>query len=149
VPFVPRSFDIWTLERVSHLVEEMRPANLRLRAATFINRADARGQDNSEAAEMLRDNSSLEYCGVALGTRKAFANAAAEGLAVSELRNPDPKALEEMRALYAWVFSSTWTASREPLGDITDEHGTLWIGERKLPSDELYQAPQRLVEGGR
>jgi chromosome partitioning protein len=103
VPFVPRSFDMWTLERVYHLVEEMRQANLDLRSATFLNRGDARGQDNGEAAEML-DASELEYSGVILGTRKAFPNAAAAGLAVCELKQADPKAIKEIRALYEFVF---------------------------------------------
>ena len=40
VPFVPRSFDVWTLERVVKLLEEMRPANPALRAFAFLNRAD-------------------------------------------------------------------------------------------------------------
>jgi chromosome partitioning protein len=104
VPFVPRSFDLWTLEAVGELVEEMRPANPNLRAATFLNRADPRGPDNAEAAEILREIPALEFSGVSLGTRKAFANAAAEGLAVTELRHADEKALEEIWALYNWVF---------------------------------------------
>lgn len=40
VPFVPRSFDVWTLEKVSSLVGEMRTANPELRAYAFINRAE-------------------------------------------------------------------------------------------------------------
>lgn len=40
VPFVPRSFDVWTLEKVASLVEEMRAANPRLQAYVFLNRAD-------------------------------------------------------------------------------------------------------------
>src|SRR5215207_3913141 len=32
VPFVPRSFDVWTMEKVGHLVNEMRPATPSLRA---------------------------------------------------------------------------------------------------------------------
>lgn len=40
VPFVPRSFDVWTLEKVSALVGEMRTANPELRAYAFINRAE-------------------------------------------------------------------------------------------------------------
>src|SRR5437016_5543085 len=32
VPFVPRSFDVWTLEKVGALVDEMRSANPELRA---------------------------------------------------------------------------------------------------------------------
>ena len=48
VPFVPRSFDVWTLEKVSALVEEMLPANPKLKAYTFLNRADSRSQDNDD-----------------------------------------------------------------------------------------------------
>ena len=55
VPFVPRSFDVWTLERVVKLIEEMKPANPALRAFAFLNRADAGGNDNAEAAEYLKD----------------------------------------------------------------------------------------------
>ncbi len=104
VPFVPRSFDVWTLEKVSCLVEEMRQANPALKAYSFINRADPRGQDNEGAAVFLRDNAELIYLDFPLGNRKAFGNAAAEGLAVTELRAPDPKATEEMMALFRYIF---------------------------------------------
>ena len=60
VPFVPRSFDVWTLGKVGQLVEEMRAANPELRAYAFINRADPRGQDNADAAEVIRDTEALE-----------------------------------------------------------------------------------------
>ena len=84
VPFVPRSFDVWTLEKVGHLVNEMRPANPSLRAYTFLNRADPRGQDNEEAAQLLKETDALFFTGMSLGYRKAFSNAAAQGLAVTE-----------------------------------------------------------------
>jgi chromosome partitioning protein len=105
VPFVPRSFDVWTLERVSVLVDEMRTANPKLEAHTFLNRADSRGQDNDEAAEVLKDTISLKFSNLAIGTRKAFGNAAAAGLAVMELKPQDLKAAEEMMALYRYVFN--------------------------------------------
>jgi chromosome partitioning protein len=105
VPFVPRSFDVWTLERVSSLVDEMRTANPKLEAHTFLNRADSRGQDNDEAAEVLKDTTSLKFSNLTVGTRKAFGNAAAAGLAVTELRPQDPKASEEMMVLYRYVFN--------------------------------------------
>ena len=35
VPFVPRSFDLWTLEKVAELVEEMKTANPKLHAYTL------------------------------------------------------------------------------------------------------------------
>lgn len=113
VPFVPRSFDVWTLERVAALVEEMRTANPNLRARTFLNRADCRGQDNAAAADVLKETAALTFTGVAVATRKAFGNAAALGLAVTELRPEDQKATEEIAALYRYVFDIT---------EISEEH---------------------------
>jgi chromosome partitioning protein len=106
VPFIPRSFDIWKLERVAALVAEMQPANPKLKALTFINRGDPRGQDNGEAAEALKEVEGLQFIDVVVGTRKAFGNAAALGLAVAELKTPDPKATEEMLLLYKATFGS-------------------------------------------
>ena len=115
VPFVPRSFDVWTIERVAALVSEMQPANPKLRACTFINRADPRGQDNADAAEVLKEISTIEFIDVAIGSRKAFGNAAAEGLAVTELRSTDPKAVEEITMLYRYVFDASKTSIRNSL----------------------------------
>ena len=106
VPFVPRSFDVWTLEKVSSLVSEMQAANPDLQAYTFINRADPRGQDNDDAAEVLRETESLSFVETPLGARKAFSNAAAAGLAVIEIKPQDPKATEEMMMLYRYIFDT-------------------------------------------
>ena len=105
VPFIPRSFDVWTLEKVSELVSEMRVVNPDLRAWVFINRADPRGRDNDEAATVLRETEGLEFIPPRIGTRKAFGNAAAQGLAVSELRPKDDKAVQEMETLYRYLYS--------------------------------------------
>lgn len=104
VPFVPRSFDVWTLEKVARLVEEMRAANPRLQAYVFINRADPQGRDNDEAAELLREAGGLEYLDTPIGARKAFGNAASQGLAVTELKQQDPKATQEISALFRYLF---------------------------------------------
>ncbi len=112
VPFVPRSFDIWTLEKVGALINEMRPANPKLKALTFLNRADPRGQDNDDAAQVLRETDGLEYANIALGNRKAFSNAAGQGLAVTELRPGDPKAIDEVMMLYRYIFDITKTSQR-------------------------------------
>ena len=104
VPFVPRSFDVWTLEKVASLVEEMRAANPRLQAYVFLNRADPQGRDNDEAAELLREAGGLEFLDTPVGTRKAFGNAASQGLAVTELKQQDPKATQEMNALFGYLF---------------------------------------------
>ena len=104
VPFVPRSFDVWTLEKVGALVEEMRTANPRLHAFAFLNRADPRGQDNNDAGDILRESETLKFIDTPLGARKAFSNAAAQGLAVTELRPQDPRACEEITILCEYVF---------------------------------------------
>ena len=106
VPFVPRSFDVWTLEKVASLVEEMRAANPRLKGYVFLNRADPQGRDNDEAAELLREAGGLEYLDTPVGTRKAFGNAASQGLAVTELKQQDPKATQEMNALFGYLFDT-------------------------------------------
>jgi chromosome partitioning protein len=106
VPFVPRSFDVWTLEKVASLVEEVRAANPRLKAYVFLNRADPQGRDNDEAAELLREAVGLEYLDTPIGTRKAFGNAASQGLAVTELKQQDPKATQEINALFRSLFDT-------------------------------------------
>jgi chromosome partitioning protein len=116
VPFVPRSFDVWTLEKVGYLVNEMRPANPSLRAYTFLNRADPRGQDNEEAAQLLKETDALVFTGMALGYRKAFSNAAAQGLAVTELRPGDIKANEEVLMLHRYIFDISEISTSETVG---------------------------------
>lgn len=106
IPFVPRSFDIWTIERVAQLVEEMRTANPKLKACTFINRADSRGQDNQEASTLLKEMSALEFIDITVVGRKAFGNASSQGIGVVELKANDPKAIEEINTLYEYIFNS-------------------------------------------
>ena len=100
VPFVPRSFDVWTMEKVSELIAEMRMANPELAAFAFINRADPRGLDNADAEDVIREAPELALMPTRLGARKAFGNAAAQGLAVTELQPQDTKATDEIMALY-------------------------------------------------
>jgi chromosome partitioning protein len=121
VPFVPRSFDVWTLERISVLVDEMRTANPRLEAHTFLNRADPRGQDNDDAAEVLQDATSLRFSHVTVGNRKAFGNAAAAGLAVTELKYQDSKATSEIKALFKYIFDIKSRSSASESDSITCE----------------------------
>ena len=116
VPFLPRSFDVWTLEKMVALIEDMRSANPTLLAYAFLNRADPRGQDNAQAAEVLRETSALHFLQTPLGTRKAFGNAASHGRAVTELTPHDPKAVHEISTLFHHVFPvSQRSTLEEPL----------------------------------
>ena len=60
-----------------------------------MNRADPRGSDNSEAAAIASEINQLTYINVPWGNRKAFRNASAQGLAVTELKPKDGKAIAE------------------------------------------------------
>jgi chromosome partitioning protein len=106
VPFQPRSFDLWTLDKMVSLITEVSGYRERpLRSLGFLNFADPQGADNAEAAEALRGNPDLTYLDTPIGRRKAFPNAASAGLSVLELRPQDPKASSEIAALVAGVFT--------------------------------------------
>jgi chromosome partitioning protein len=105
IPFLPRSYDIWTLGKVRMLVEEAQGLNENLKAMCFLNRADPMGVDNDETKSILKDEKILEYVDAPMGSRKAFARAATQGLGIVELRPVDTKASEEMTRLCSIVFS--------------------------------------------
>ena len=106
IPFVPRSFDVWTIEPVAQMIMEARAFNPSLRAYAFINRADATGTENIEAAEYIQDTNELEFIDSPLGYRKVFGKAASQGLSVIEYKPTDPKAIAEVTALFDLVFAT-------------------------------------------
>ncbi|WP_139926230.1 AAA family ATPase [Hymenobacter sp. DG01] len=99
VPFAPRSLDIWTLRKVENLIAEVAPFNPGLCSLTFINKADARGTYKEEAAELLRGSEYLQFLETSVGNRISFANAAAAGLGVLEMKSTDDKATAEINEL--------------------------------------------------
>ena len=107
VPFAPRSLDIWTLRKVENLIAEVTPFNSRLRCLTFINKADARGTYKEEAGELLRGSTYLQFLDTAVGNRISFANAAAAGLGVLEMKPADEKAVAEINELCRCVQEAT------------------------------------------
>ena len=105
IPFLPRSFDVWTLEKVSKLIDEIKTINPNLQSYSLINRADAKGQDNNDAAGFLGETTTLNFINVILGARKSFGNAAATGLSVVELKPKDTKAVAEIETLFKYLFN--------------------------------------------
>ena len=106
IPVQPRSFDIWAVDQVADLVKEAREINSDLRALILLNAADAQGRDNEDAADALRELEGLELLPMIIGRRKAFPNAAAVGRSVIEQTPKDPKALEELYALAAALYTA-------------------------------------------
>ena len=106
LPFNPRSLDIWTIENVEKLLEDIRTINPQLRAVSFLNRADPIGSDNQDSREILAEVAGIEFSGITIVNRKAFGRAVSLGLCVTELNNPDRKAASEIAELYEYVFGS-------------------------------------------
>ncbi len=105
VPFVPRSFDLWTVEQLAALVAEVKTINDQLQPYVFINRADPAGEDNLEAADSLKEIEGITFLDTPLGSRKVFGNAASKGLAVTEFKPENEKAIKEIMTLFEFVFN--------------------------------------------
>ena len=101
IPFQPRSFDVWALDDMTALLAEAR-ATRDIRAFAFLAMADAKGNDNIEAAAATPKG--IEYLATPVGRRKAISDAAGRGRSVLEEGSRDPKATMEIRRLVDAVF---------------------------------------------
>jgi len=113
VPFAPRSLDIWTLRKVENLIAEVMPFNPSLCCLTFINKADARGTYKEEAGDLLRESTHLHFLDTSVGNRISFANAAAAGLGVLEMKPGDEKAILEINELSKQVQEQVTAGSQK------------------------------------
>lgn len=106
VPFQPRSYDVWALNDIAALVDEARSVRDGLRAVAILNCADSgeTSSDNADAAAAVADVPQFEYLATPIRRRKAFANAAGQGLSVLELKPSDKKASDELNALVNALF---------------------------------------------
>lgn len=104
IPIQPRTFDVWAMDQVCSLVEEVRAINECLHAFCVLNAADATGRDNDEAAEALRDYPDVRYLDSPVVRRKVFPNSAAQGKGVLEYTPKDQKALDEITTLITFVY---------------------------------------------
>lgn len=106
IPIQPSQFDIWTLGRMDDLVKTAQGFNADLRASVIISRASTNPSVNeaAEARTLLADFEHLRLADAVIRDRIAYRKAARDGLSVDELKPSDPKAIEEMRALFQEVF---------------------------------------------
>jgi len=108
VPFIASQFDVWGVETMDQLLEEVLALNPEMKPLAIINKADTNpaiklAADAAEVVEGLKNLRLLEH---RLGYRVAFRRSCAEGRAVGELDKRDPKATDEVRKLYEEVFSA-------------------------------------------
>jgi len=107
IPIQPSQFDIWTLDRMDELVRSAQGFNPGLRALVVISRVSTNPSvsESKDTQEILADFAHLALSGVVVRDRIAYRKAARDGFCVDELKPKDPKASEEIEALYAEVFS--------------------------------------------
>jgi chromosome partitioning protein len=103
LPFKPSSIDIWTLVPIKGILSEC--VNPTLVVYAVISQADPSGKDNQEAMEVLKEYTEIHTLKSPIGNRKAFRNAASEGLGVCEMHPIDKKACLEMESLYASIYA--------------------------------------------
>jgi chromosome partitioning protein len=97
-PFVPRSFDVWTVGQVCDVLKDAIVLNERLRPFAVLNRSDTRGRDPDAAEDAIRQHG-IEVLPCRIATRKAIAEASGMGLAVHELRPRNLEAIAELAQL--------------------------------------------------
>lgn len=105
IPLAPRSFDMWTIDLISRLIEEIAVINPALQAFSFLNRADVRGHENTTAQEILSEKDNITMLPVVISNRKAFSDACALGKAVVENVKKNQKASLEIEKLIKFVLN--------------------------------------------
>jgi chromosome partitioning protein len=107
IPIQPSQFDIWTLDRMEELVNSAQGFNPKLQARVIISRASTNPsvQESQDARDILNDFAHLNLSNRIIRDRIAYRKAAREGFCVDELKPKDPKASEEIDALYQEIFS--------------------------------------------
>jgi len=125
IPVQPSQFDIWTLARMDKLVDLAQRVNPKLGAYIIINRA-SNNPTVSEAYETIKlfnDYENLEFSGLVFKDRIAYRKAASQGLSVCELKPPDLKAVDEMKAFYKRVYHEE-PEYQKPSSRAQDQRGT-------------------------
>lgn len=106
-PLRPSQFDLWTLGRINTLVETAQELNVNLISYIVINQASANPgvREVEEAKELIREFSNLRLINSTICERISFRRAAINGMAVTEYKPEDGKAIEEMTSLYKELFN--------------------------------------------
>lgn len=111
IPCAPSQFDVQTLDTVNDLVEEMSQVNPDLVACAFLNmaRSPGKGTENADAIGMIGRRTALTYVDHSIRRFQAFVHAAAQGLAVTELKRPQRSedAADEIMGLYRYCSDIT------------------------------------------
>jgi chromosome partitioning protein len=102
LPFKPSSIDVWTMGPIRTILSEC--VNPSIKVYAVISQGDPVGKDNKEAMDILKEVREVNTLDGIIVNRKAFRNAAAEGLGVCEIFPEDKKATQEIQVLYDIIY---------------------------------------------
>ena len=105
-PLRPSQFDLWTLGRLSALVEVALEINEKLKAYVVINQSSPNPavREVEEMKEFLSEFDNIKLLKSVICERIVFRRAALNGMGVTEYKPEDLKATEEMNSLYREIF---------------------------------------------
>lgn len=107
MPFQPAQFDLWTLDKMHKMLEDVAAFNTEIRALAVVNQAETNSTstDYQDALELIADYPGIELHDYPIRKRIAFKRATSFGMGVVEFdTNKDSKAAFEMAKLYKAVF---------------------------------------------
>ena len=89
------------------VINEIRIIRPGIKAVAVLSQTDAKGSDVEDVRRLFTEDEAVAGCltfvDAGVGNRKAFANAASDGLAVVEYRPRDAKAVEEINRFFRAV----------------------------------------------
>jgi chromosome partitioning protein len=108
IPLRPTQLDTWTLEQMSHLVEQARTLNTGLEASVVLNMVSTNisNTDVEDTVSVIQEYEELKLFNTQIKERVAFQRSVREGQTVSEYKPRDTKAHHEIERLYKEVFTN-------------------------------------------
>lgn len=104
LPVAPESVELWAIDDVVEVIEEAQALHP-FRVLVVLNRAKSSGQDNADTRAMVAEYPQLTMLAPSIGHRSVFSSAFGRGLSVAEYRPANAKAISELRAVLAALYS--------------------------------------------
>ena len=104
IPLAPRSFDLWAVDQMAELIDEVDNLRDDLEVFCVLNMADSQGADNEDTIEMLSEYPRFKVVKIPIIRRKIWANASSSGLGIIEYKPTDKKALLEFNNMMEYVL---------------------------------------------
>jgi chromosome partitioning protein len=115
IPILPSQFDVWSLEQMNSLLEEVVQIKNEIQVLTILNKKDTNPNVGiaDDFLNILSDFTCIKEINYFLGYRIAFRHALTLGKSVGEMCKKDIKAITEMEKIFKGVFLNEEETSRK------------------------------------